>query len=97
MYFFTSSQIPVSECTYIVDVDYPSAKVTPPEEPRYATSPEWEREHCVPFLDAARSSRLARIFWIPDQVGELLGLGEGGGKIWGDYCLLKRREKPPRV
>ena len=46
----------------------------------------YERVHCDPFLDARHSFFLTRAFWLP-------------GKAWqsknefGDYCLLKNKER----
>ncbi|KAF8167320.1 glycosyltransferase family 22 protein [Crassisporium funariophilum] len=82
-----SHYVPVDECDYLIDLDFPLHPITSPLEPRYATMNEtWERVFCHPFLDARNSFVLTRIFWLP-------------GEIWrsknefGDYCLLKNRKR----
>lgn len=81
-------QVPVSTCDYLVDVDFPhrfstpSAPLPPPREPRYVlNAATWDRLLCLPFLDAERSNRWSRAFWVPGAQG----------REWGEYCLLRRR------
>ncbi|KAJ3297565.1 mannosyltransferase [Borealophlyctis nickersoniae] len=78
--------VDVSTCDYLVDYISPTApsKYDPSsDEPNYAADTKvWVKHQCVPFLDASRSNRWARAFWVPG----------GKGKTWGEYCLLRRRE-----
>jgi alpha-1,2-mannosyltransferase len=82
-----SHYVPVDECDYLIDLDFPLHPVTSTLEPRYATMTDtWERVSCHPFLDVRHSLLLTRIFWLP-------------GKTWqsqnefGDFCLLKNRKR----
>lgn len=77
--------MPVDQCDYLIDLDFPLHPITSPLEPRYAVMDEtWERIYCHTFLDARHSFPLTRIFWFP-------------GKAWqatnefGDYCLLRHK------
>ena len=80
-------QVPVEECDYLIDLDFPLHPISSALEPRYATMTDtWERVSCYPFLDARHSFLLTRTFWLP-------------GKRWqsqnefGDFCLLKNRKR----
>ncbi|KAJ3049129.1 mannosyltransferase [Rhizophlyctis rosea] len=77
----------IDNCDYMVDF-------TPKEPLRFRADSKdsnelnyaldernWEKHYCEPFLDAAKSGRMARAFWVPG----------GKGKVWGEYCLLRRR------
>ncbi|KAJ3086582.1 mannosyltransferase [Quaeritorhiza haematococci] len=78
-----------SQCDYLIDVDFPSTKPTT-HEPAYIRDTEtWSKVVCVAFLDAARTSRLGRAFWVPEVVRRAIGMKE---KVWGDYCLLERKK-----
>ncbi|XP_064490678.1 alpha-1,2-mannosyltransferase ALG9-like isoform X2 [Pseudopipra pipra] len=58
-----SRYIDISKCHYLVDLD--TAAETP-REPRYSSNKEeWVTIAYKPFLDASRSSRLLRAFYIP--------------------------------
>ena len=78
-------QVQPSECDYVVALSLPSTDPTP-LEPDWTTSPDWQKEYCTPFLDAAGSLWWARLYWIP---GDLLE----AGRQWGEYCLLKNKAK----
>jgi alpha-1,2-mannosyltransferase len=79
-------------CAYLVDTQYPEQQkdpgwAPPPNEPDYvADSAHWAEVKCVPFLDAAKTSFLARALWIP----ELDFVPEKYRRKWGRHCLLKR-------
>ncbi|ORX48881.1 hypothetical protein DM01DRAFT_1385425 [Hesseltinella vesiculosa] len=73
----------VSNCDYIIDSYFPSQE-TSVVEPAYVQDTKvWERLFCNPFLDASASPPLTRAFWFPGDMG----------LVWGEYCLLKRKEK----
>uniref|UniRef100_A0A8C9FZY3 Mannosyltransferase n=1 Tax=Pavo cristatus TaxID=9049 RepID=A0A8C9FZY3_PAVCR len=56
-------QIDISKCHYLVDLD--TAAETP-REPRYSSNKEeWVTIAYKPFLDASRSSKLLRAFYVP--------------------------------
>ncbi|KAG0707441.1 glycosyltransferase family 22 protein [Suillus ampliporus] len=79
--------VPIESCDYLVDLDFPNHTVSSPLEPRYAIDNEtWERVSCLPFLDASHSSLLTRTLWIPGSWWQ-------NENEFGDYCLLKNREK----
>lgn len=83
-----------------MDLDY-SGRYTDKEdssaadliEPRYLQDKEnWERLYCTKFLDTtlgAGRHPLIRAFWIPDKV--TVALTRGQTKVWGDYCLVRRK------
>jgi len=78
-----SHYVPVEECDYLIDLDFPLHPISSALEPRYATMDEtWERVVCYPFLDARHSFLLTRIFWLP-------GESWWNRNEFGDYCLLK--------
>jgi len=79
--------IDVWRCDYLVDSSFEGASRSA-KEPDYASDTEtWERVSCKPFLDAARTRLLGRLFWVPDS--EVVP--ERFRRKWGEYCLLKRR------
>ncbi|WWD06916.1 hypothetical protein V865_005013 [Kwoniella europaea PYCC6329] len=72
-----------SECTYLVSLTLPSTTHTQLEQ-NWAEKPEWEEEYCKGFLDAAGTKWWARLVWLPGGLLEK-------GRLWGDYCLLRRK------
>ncbi|WWD21173.1 hypothetical protein CI109_105657 [Kwoniella shandongensis] len=72
-----------SQCTYIVSLKLPSQTPTA-LEPDWSSLPEWEQEYCTPFLDAASSTWWSRLFYLPGGLLE-------SGRVYGDYCLLRRK------
>ncbi|KAK8183406.1 Alg9-like mannosyltransferase family-domain-containing protein [Phyllosticta capitalensis] len=74
----------VEHCNFMVDSALPSW--TPSElEPNYiADTDNWESLKCAKFLDAAQTSTLGRLGWVPD----LPMIPEKYRRRWGDYCLL---------
>jgi alpha-1,2-mannosyltransferase len=78
------TQVDISTCDYLVDVDFP-ARSNSPLEPRYVNDSEhWDRAFCHPFLDAETSPRLTRAVNLP-----LPGWNKRNN--WGEYCLLRRK------
>lgn len=78
-----SHYVPVEECDYLIDLDFPLHPISSALEPRYATMDDtWERVACYPFLDARHSFILTRIFWLPGESWQ-------NRNEFGDYCLLK--------
>ncbi|KAG0374846.1 mannosyltransferase [Mortierella sp. AD032] len=92
---------PLEQCQYLVDLDY-SGRYTDKDdspdtlEPRYLHDKEhWEKLYCSKFLDTtigAGRHPLIRAFWIPDKV--TIALTRGQSKVWGDYCLARRKSIP---
>ncbi|GFZ47156.1 hypothetical protein JCM24511_04899 [Saitozyma sp. JCM 24511] len=72
------------QCTFLVALHMPSLPQTP-LEPDWTSDPSWEREHCVPFLDGPSSEWWSRLIWLPGGLME-------EGRVYGNYCLLRRRE-----
>jgi alpha-1,2-mannosyltransferase len=89
-----SKYVDLRTCSFLVDTQYPEQQKqlgwTPsPEEPDYVADTEkWEEVKCVPFLDAASTSFLARALWVP----EWAPVSETYKRKWGRHCLLKRRK-----
>ncbi|KAK5065019.1 hypothetical protein LTR84_000854 [Exophiala bonariae] len=77
----------VEHCTYLVDTYHPGMEATK-HEPLYALEPEWSKVACYPFLDAGKTSLLARTIWIPD----LSVIPARYRRHWGEHCLLKRND-----
>jgi alpha-1,2-mannosyltransferase len=80
-----NGQVSPDTCDYIVALSLPSRKATA-AEPDWTQHPEWEVEHCVPFLDAAATPFWARLVDLPKGAG-----GFEGARTWGRYCLVKRK------
>ncbi|KAF9225513.1 glycosyltransferase family 22 protein [Gyrodon lividus] len=79
--------VPVETCDYLVDLDFPWYPTSSQHEPRYAMDEKtWQRVLCLPFLDASHSSLLTRTLWVP-------GAWWQSKNEFGDYCLLKNRER----
>ncbi|BFZ62435.1 mannosyltransferase [Saitoella coloradoensis] len=84
-----SRYVPLDQCTYLVDSDFPARyedaeKGEDPLEPRYSKDEEtWEKVACESFLDAERSGPLGRVAYMP--------LKRYDQRVWGEYCLLKRK------
>ncbi|XP_071527960.1 alpha-1,2-mannosyltransferase ALG9 [Panulirus ornatus] len=58
-----SRYVPLSSCHFLIDLD---REEDTPREPRYSKrNSEWVVLHTVPFMDAARSHRLLRAFYVP--------------------------------
>ncbi|KAK5138053.1 hypothetical protein LTR08_005851 [Meristemomyces frigidus] len=79
--------VDVRRCAFMVDSGLASAAVTA-LEPRYVgDGARWERVGCAGFLDAGSTGVLGRLGWVPDWGF----LPVGVRRVWGEYCLLKRR------
>ncbi|KFY44180.1 hypothetical protein V494_01604 [Pseudogymnoascus sp. VKM F-4513 (FW-928)] len=77
--------VDINTCDFLVDTYFPSS--TPSAlEPAYMLDTEtWEAVKCERFMDASRTKLAARLVKLP--------LGLGGERVYGEHCLLKRREK----
>ncbi|XP_042199845.1 alpha-1,2-mannosyltransferase ALG9 [Callorhinchus milii] len=82
-----SRYVDVRQCHYLVDLDIQSET---PREPRYSANKEdWTVVAYKSFLDAGRSSRFFRAFFIPFLSHQ--------HTIYANYTILKpRRAKQPR-
>nr|KAF8634960.1 hypothetical protein AX15_000686 [Amanita polypyramis BW_CC] len=64
-----SRYVPVEQCDYLIDLDFPKHPRSSPLQPRYAVDEAtWDRVVCKPFLDAQHSRLLTRILWMPGEV-----------------------------
>nr|POE93595.1 alpha-1,2-mannosyltransferase alg9 [Quercus suber] len=79
----------VRHCTFLIDSHLPSTEPTSLEPAYIEDHARWEKIKCLPFLDAASTGIVGRLSWIPD----LPFIPERYRRIWGQYCILKRREK----
>ncbi|KAL6304798.1 asparagine-linked glycosylation 9 protein isoform a [Sparassis latifolia] len=78
--------VDISECDYLMDLDFPLHPVSSLHEPRYAAdNATWERVKCKPFLDARNSWILSRTLWMPGSRWQ-------EGNEFGDFCLLKHKK-----
>ncbi|KAH8880299.1 hypothetical protein GQ53DRAFT_737341 [Thozetella sp. PMI_491] len=81
-------------CNFLVDTQYPVQQGSPewqppPNEPDYIADVEhWQEVKCVPFLDAASTSFIARTLWLPD----LPFVPDNLRRKWGRHCLLRRKK-----
>ncbi|KAM6498713.1 glycosyltransferase family 22 protein [Amanita muscaria] len=81
-----SHLVPVEQCDYLVDLDFPKHPRSSQYEPRYAAdAATWERVSCEPFLDAQNSQLITRVLWIPGSAWQ-------DQNEFGDYCLLKNKK-----
>ncbi|XP_072774217.1 alpha-1,2-mannosyltransferase ALG9 isoform X2 [Taeniopygia guttata] len=81
-----SRYIDISKCHYLVDLDTATES---PREPRYSSNKEeWLTIAYKPFLDASRSSRLLRAFYIP--------LLSEQHTHYANYTILKSRRRQAR-
>ena len=79
--------IDISHCTFLVDIEFTNTNGTNLEPSYTKDMNTWERIQCFDFLDASRTSTLARIFWVPDAKW----WPEDQQRHWGEYCLLRRK------
>lgn len=68
-----------AQCDYLVHLRTAGQEVLPPKG-------EWDDVRCYPFLDASRSSLVTRVLWVP-------GAWWQQGNTFGEYCLLRERER----
>jgi len=86
----TELYVDVSQCDYLVDLDFPLHPAESLHEPRYAIDDAtWERVKCLPFLDARYSPMLTRTLWMPGEMWQR-------NNEFGDYCLLRHKENMKR-
>jgi alpha-1,2-mannosyltransferase len=82
-----AGQVDLASCDYLIDLDFPSHPRQSTLEPRFITEKDtWETVYCRQFLDAAHSSTLTRILWLPGENWQTKN-------EYGDYCLLRHRER----
>lgn len=86
--------VEVRMCSFLVDTQYPERKqaVTAREPDYIADKKNWEVVKCEPFLDAANTHLLARIFWVPD----VEFIPDKFKRKWGRHCLLQRKKEDGR-
>ncbi|GKZ76006.1 mannosyltransferase [Aspergillus niger] len=77
----------LSQCSFLVDSEFPSRTVTELEPDYIHQDTQWEQLACHRFLDAYQTGLLGRLIWTPD----LPILPEPLRRKWGEYCLLRRR------
>jgi alpha-1,2-mannosyltransferase len=78
----------LDRCDFIVDSDLPSTFSSPLEPNYIKDEAHWEKVQCLPFLDAASTGLLGRLGWIPESSI----VPAKYRRVWGEYCLLKRRK-----
>ncbi|XP_073441240.1 alpha-1,2-mannosyltransferase ALG9 isoform X2 [Dendrobates tinctorius] len=81
----TSRYVDIAKCHYLVDLDT-ATKTT--REPRYSVKEEWTVIAYKPFLDASRSSKLLRAFFIP--------FVSSWHTTYSNYTILKAR-RPKQI
>ncbi|KAF2773593.1 hypothetical protein EJ03DRAFT_340932 [Teratosphaeria nubilosa] len=79
----------VRHCSFIVDRQLPSTEVTSLEPSYINDQDNWEKLQCLPFMDAASTGTIGRLGWVPD----LPFIPERFRRVWGEYCLLRRKKK----
>lgn len=77
----------IERCNYLVDSYTPGSQLSAVEPDRVHDTEKWERLLCLPFLDAARTSIIPRLLWVPDSPW----VPRSFRRHWGEYCLLKRK------
>jgi alpha-1,2-mannosyltransferase len=80
----------VRRCTFIVDSHLPSTQTTALEPSYILDERTWEKVKCLPYLDNASTGIVGRLGWTSD----LPFIPAKYKRVWGEYCLLKRRSKP---
>jgi len=78
----------IKECTFIVDSNLPTTVATPLEPNYIADTEHWERVKCLPFMDSSATGLVGRLVWVPD----LPMIPQKYKRVYGDYCLLRRRK-----
>ena len=80
----------IKYCNFIVDVHLPSTETSKLEPHYIADTAHWEKIECLPFLDASSSGIVGRLGWVPS----LPLLPSRLRRVYGHYCLLKRKKAP---
>ncbi|CAJ0954440.1 unnamed protein product [Ranitomeya imitator] len=78
-------QVDIAKCHYLVDLDTATKTA---REPRYSAKEEWTVIAYKPFLDASRSSKLLRAFFIP--------FVSSWHTTYSNYTILKAR-RPKQI
>ncbi|XP_069597994.1 alpha-1,2-mannosyltransferase ALG9 isoform X1 [Ranitomeya imitator] len=81
----TSRYVDIAKCHYLVDLDTATKTA---REPRYSAKEEWTVIAYKPFLDASRSSKLLRAFFIP--------FVSSWHTTYSNYTILKAR-RPKQI
>lgn len=79
----------VKRCNFLVDMQLPSTETTKLEPSYINDTQNWEKVKCLPYLDAASTGVIGRLGWVPD----LPFIPAKYKRVWGEYCLLKRKKK----
>jgi alpha-1,2-mannosyltransferase len=87
-----SHYVDVESCDFMLDLHLPHRGIDDVDarEPPYAVSDAWEKAHCAPFLDSARSATLTRVLWLPSEKWQATN-------TWGEWCLLRRKGLEEKV
>jgi len=75
-----SAFTPLDACDFAVDLDLGS----PNSDGLGEWERDWDKVHCLPFLDTARSPAGLRSFYIPFGVS-------AAQNVYGEYCLFKHK------
>ncbi|KAF2688006.1 glycosyltransferase family 22 protein [Lentithecium fluviatile CBS 122367] len=78
----------VKYCNFLIDSHLPSVSPTALEPNYIADTEHWEKLSCRSFLDASHTSAIGRILWVPD----LPFVPQRFRRVWGEYCLLRRKD-----
>jgi alpha-1,2-mannosyltransferase len=81
----------LKRCNFVVDVQLPSTKATTLEPSYIDDHQTWDKVTCLPYLDAASTGIVGRLGWVPDMPF----VPAKHKRVWGEYCLLKRKKKEP--
>ncbi|XP_077105880.1 alpha-1,2-mannosyltransferase ALG9 isoform X2 [Ranitomeya variabilis] len=81
----TSRYVDIAKCHYLVDLDTATKTA---REPRYSAKEEWTVIAYKPFLDASRSSKLLRAFFMP--------FVSSWHTTYSNYTILKAR-RPKQI
>lgn len=84
----------VKRCNFLVDSWLPSQEATALEPAYVEDEGTWEKVQCLPFLDAGSTGIVGRLGWVPQSLEAFLPAG--WRRVYGEYCLLKRRKAQPK-
>lgn len=89
-----SKYVEIGACKFLVDTQYPlnaeKGLAPPPREPEYITDTEnWKVVKCLPFMDAANTGLIPRMFWVPNW---WTWVPEQYKRKWGQHCLLQKKQ-----
>jgi alpha-1,2-mannosyltransferase len=83
----------IKRCHFLVDAQLPSTGLSKLEPNYIADEEHWQRIKCLPYLDAVSSGAIGRLGWLPS----LPFLPGPFKRVYGEYCLLKRKEPKPII